>query len=102
MFVEIPRQMVTPTLLRPRTSPKEPECNVSLEQLAYFEPLWRRQSQAQVHVIVVCALWRTRSPELAAKIRRKDWLVSACGVQCALGWPTKLVPGKGFVDRFRL
>ena len=30
------RQMVTPTLLRPRTTPKEPECNVSLERLAFI------------------------------------------------------------------
>ena len=27
---------VTPTLLRPRTTPKEPECNVSLERLAFI------------------------------------------------------------------
>ena len=53
------RQMVTPTLLRPRTTPKEPECNVSLERLAFIATtLWRIQWQAQVHVVVGCVLWR--------------------------------------------
>ena len=56
---QISRQMVTPTLLRPRITQQEPECNVSLERLAFIATtLWRIQWQAQVHVVVGCVLWR--------------------------------------------